>query len=1264
MFDISPDDISLLNDSDLRELVGRLCEAELESHGRSASAVTWGGNQTAADGGLDVRVALISGEPIDSFIPRNSVGFQVKTPDMPRTEILAEMRPAGTIRPVIQELADEGGAYIIVSSKGSTADSALRKRRDALREALDGVANADQLHTDFYDRTRLATWVRRHPGLITWVKERVGKALAGWRPYGPWSGIAESADAEYLLDDKLRLHLGRRVDEPATSVADAIDELRDELAKPGKIVRLVGLSGVGKTRLVQALFDARIGARPLPPSHAVYTNLSDNPDPQPTGLASDLIANGTRAILIVDNCPPDLHRRLSELCCGEASSVSVLTVEYDVRDDQPEGTQVVTLDTSSPELIEKLVRRRYPHVSQVDARTIAEFSGGNARIAIALAETVERSESIMGLSNEELFQRLFLQRHDHDNALLHAAKACSLVYSFQGESLVGADAELPRLASLAGHTVQEIYRHVGELLRRDLAQQRGVWRAILPHAIANRLAASALDDIPYDLIEQQLINDGTERLARSFSRRLSFLHDHPKAIAIVESWLAPNGLLGDVTTLNDLGRAMFENIAPVLPEAALAALERVGSSHPDEAMTVWRQHISLLRSLAYDPPLFERSAHVLVQAATQSTDKRDAKEASDTFVSLFTLYLSGTHATLEQRLGVIEGLLRSNDPKARALGLDALDAILEATHFSSGHLFEFGARSRDFGYEPQNSADVTRWYGAALGLIERLALVEGVLISELRELVSRNFRGLWTHAYMHSELEPLSRRFVANGFWREGWVACRETMYFDRGRLPPESASRLAALEIELRPSSLQERVRAVVLGDRSGGLDLEDMDDEGDVTNAFMRSEAIARELGAAVAADDEVFLDLLPDLLLGGNKAWAFGCGLASASSDPRAVWERLVEGLERTPEDQRDVQILRGMLAELWNLNRDLAQRLLDSALGHPVLVTFLPFLSSAIEIDELGVERLKRALITGQVPIWYYRNLAFGRATDHLAGGVLKDLLMAIASYSDGFDVAMDILYMRLHADRTDRRAYDLSLLEAGRELLQRVTFGSTNQRDDHQLAGIVKACIVGEDARQIAAEVAERLRLALAARVTHSYDNDDLLRELLELQPIPVLDALFAGDEREQKRMVIALERFGDHRRNPADAISCEALITWCEGDRDHHYPLAASIITFARREETASSLVWSEQAKMLLANAPDPARVLEVFIKRFRPMSWSGSLAALIEANAKLLDSLESLLPPALMPLVADAKVRLARHVADERQRELEWDRARDERFE
>jgi hypothetical protein len=244
---------------------------------------------------------------------------------------------------------------------------------------------------------------------------------------------------------------------------------------------------------------------------------------------SDLLASRSRAVVVVDNCGSELHRRLSEVCRVQGSTLSVITVEYDIQDDEPEGTEVFELLPSSERLVEQLIRRRFPEVSTVAVHTVAEFSGGNARIAIALAATAERGGSLSRLPERELFERLFQQRQGHDAGLLQAAQACALVYSFDVETLDGDSAELPRLAALAGTDVASLYRSVAELLRRDLAQQRGQWRAVLPHAIANRLAAVALQDLPPAAIEAQLINGASERLLGSFSRRLGYLDSSPQA---------------------------------------------------------------------------------------------------------------------------------------------------------------------------------------------------------------------------------------------------------------------------------------------------------------------------------------------------------------------------------------------------------------------------------------------------------------------------------------------------------------------------------------------------------------------------------------------------------------------------------------------------------------------------------------------------------------------------------------------------------------
>lgn len=470
MFEITPDDIALLNDKDLRTLVGLLCEAEMRSRGFPTSSVTWGGHQNAADDGVDVRVALPKNASVDGFVPRPATVLQVKAENMPRGKILKEMCPGGVLRPVIAELAEQSGAYIIVSSKGSTSDPALKARCRAMAEAVKNIPDAQALKLEFYDRSRLATWVRTHGSMVLWVKEKIGKTTRGWHSYGAWAYPHEGVNAEYLVDEAVRFRMGKQESIRDIKVLEGIQRIRDLLARPGTVARLVGLSGLGKTRMVQALFDIRVGEHALDPSLAFYTNMADDPDPHPTALATERIAVGSRAILVVDNCQPDLHRRLSDVCRSAESPLSVITIEYDIKDDEPEETEVFRLEPSSDELIEKLIRRRFPIVSGIDARTIADFAGGNARIAIALAGTVEKNESLAGSNDEDLFRRLFYQRNEPSESLLQAAEACSMVYSFQGIDVSGNDSELVRLGAIVGKSAQGLFREVAVLQRREIIQ--------------------------------------------------------------------------------------------------------------------------------------------------------------------------------------------------------------------------------------------------------------------------------------------------------------------------------------------------------------------------------------------------------------------------------------------------------------------------------------------------------------------------------------------------------------------------------------------------------------------------------------------------------------------------------------------------------------------------------------------------------------------------------------------------------------------------
>src|SRR5690606_30668958 len=242
-------------------------------------------------------------------------------------------------------------------------------------------------------------------------------------------------------------------------------------------------------------------------------------------------------------------------------------------EDLPEETEVYRLEPASLRIIIQLLSKRYPYISQNDAFAIADFSGGNARIAITLASTIESGETLASLRDEYLFERLFWQKKKKDRTLLHAAEVLSLLYSFEGTE-TDSGSELYILSSLNEISPAALYRQVGELKARGLLQERSNWRAVLPQAIANRLAQNALKTIPKNLIVSTILDSGNDRVVKSFFHRLSYLHDSPKAAEIITDWIFQNEWYGEkIFSLSDMEVQILQYVTPVCPDRILTILE-------------------------------------------------------------------------------------------------------------------------------------------------------------------------------------------------------------------------------------------------------------------------------------------------------------------------------------------------------------------------------------------------------------------------------------------------------------------------------------------------------------------------------------------------------------------------------------------------------------------------------------------------------------------------------------------------------------------
>ena len=823
ILELPKDALLALTDAQLEQLIGRLSEAEVAAHGADVGDVRYSGSITAPDGGVDIRVDVKKDRFVSGFIPRPNTIFQSKKSSMTAGKITDEIRPKGALSVVIGQQCDRAGAYVIVSLDDDCTEPMRNDRLHAMLAAVADHPNGGAIHVDFYDRFKLHQWLRQHPSIMLWVRNVLGQPLSGWQSYGRWSNVPHGVTDDLIMEPGVSVILPTQQHQRLT-LKHAIVPTRNLISTTNKAIRVAGLSGVGKTRFVQALFDETVGENALDRTSVVYTDTGADPDPSARQMIDQLVQDGRAATVVIDNCPPALHSDLASRITSTANLIKLITVEYDIREDKPLTTEVVHIEAHGPEIAEALVLRRYPGIGQANARQVAEFSSGNTRIALALADRVEVGESLARLSDSNLFDRLFQQRHEADGQLRAHAEVLSLAYSFAVEVADGEPDELGVLAALCGATSDQLYASAQTLFERQIAQKRGRWRAILPQAIANKLATSALNRLRIATIRSTLENPDNARLLRSFAHRLGLMHEHPIAQEIVAAWLTAGGMLVPVTGLDDEMARILDYVSPVRPDLLLDRIEAEIMDPGFGGMPVHQSArrttvLNMLVSLAYEPVAFDRCIILLVRIAELEDPANNYDAVRDKIVRFFQPYLSGTHATMEQRAAHMRTLLWSQDQNLRTLGFGMLSNALEGPPWMGSGMGDFGARPRDFGFEPNND-QLVAWRELFMGIALAAGLDDDADLSDrARRVLAEQFRGLWDHTAVRDRLVETALALNEQRAWTEGWKAVQSTIYFDYRDFADNADAKpipqeLAELRDTLTPQELLANIKAFLFGD------------------------------------------------------------------------------------------------------------------------------------------------------------------------------------------------------------------------------------------------------------------------------------------------------------------------------------------------------------------------------------------------------------------------------------------------------------------
>ena len=235
--EVSAEHIPQLTERTFPALLRRLLSAEAQAHGLPVHGIHVAGSITTPDGGEDGRITWTEGPPHTLILPSRFCQFQVKAGKVgPASAAREVVGRNGEVKPMVRSALEAGGHYLLLCAHPYPYQQ-IEARENRMREAIRGAGvDIHDVQAKFCDADWVASWVNRHPSVAAWVKERTkGGTVDPLRSWFHWASRAEHDSSRLAEDDRLGV-----LREP----------VRGGASGPRRVVRVVGASGIGKSRLI------------------------------------------------------------------------------------------------------------------------------------------------------------------------------------------------------------------------------------------------------------------------------------------------------------------------------------------------------------------------------------------------------------------------------------------------------------------------------------------------------------------------------------------------------------------------------------------------------------------------------------------------------------------------------------------------------------------------------------------------------------------------------------------------------------------------------------------------------------------------------------------------------------------------------------------------------------------------------------------------------------------------------------------------------
>jgi hypothetical protein len=432
---------------------------------------------------------------------------------------------------------------------------------------------------------------------------------------------------------------------------------------------------------------------------------------------------------------------------------------------------------------------------------------------------------------------------------------------------------------------------------RGIILQRGDFVQAQPIPLAARLAAHRLSMIPDGKLGSFFMQ-APRGLRISILRRLRWLDTSPAARAFAKQLLQDN-CLGNLAALNSgFGSEAIDHLVHVEPDAVMVTIDRVLRSLTlDQLLSVneGRRHmVWALEKLAFRTKTFERAATLLRRLGAAETENSIGNNASGQFKQLYQLYLSGTQASPEDRLLVIEEGLKSLASLERRLCVDALGRMLHSGHFNRvGGADEIGSERLE-DWTPKTNGEIWNFHRAAMSRLADIGVSDDEFAERARALLGSHIRGL-LNEIPFEDVKAMIERVVAHvGIWIEAIQGVNDWLYFDRRRAPSDIANKIRSFFDELMPTSPVDLMLLYTHGGH-GRFHNPDTDFNPSDPGGHDYDYAVREACGLAntIGHDATMLQSALDRLVTSDSQAvFAFSRRLAELASDPVHLFIRALQ------------------------------------------------------------------------------------------------------------------------------------------------------------------------------------------------------------------------------------------------------------------------------------------------------------------------------------------------------------------------------------